>query len=147
MNTDPMLKQLAKSLDEPKKEKKCAHCRQNFKISLTFALSILHKPLNDSLTIAPFHITVPGLLMVTIDHKTTIPWLVKKYKDKTLCKRCLTIIERKYILDIPQEDLPLYLNDTWITELGIQTYKMRLGYTEKESTWTSNISITGSDNS
>jgi len=118
-----------------KKSHQCVKCMKYTSQKTPLPLSFFLFPLRNTAHIGPYHLikTEPEILFVTIDQDVSFPWLVKKYKDKILCQNCLMRMERRYILDhIPQEDLPLHINDTWITELGENTYKLRLGYPEMD---------------
>lgn len=43
-----------------------------------------------------------------------------------LCIKCARDIESTLLWDLPLEDLPLYINTTWVTDSGTLVYKERL---------------------
>ena len=46
-----------------------------------------------------------------------------------LCTDCCDILELQYIKNIPQDQLPIYINENWWTPEAKQLYKNRLGGT------------------
>jgi len=48
------------------------------------------------------------------------------HEESHICIDCVTKYEQQYILTLPQDKLPLFINHEWITEEGTQAYKEAL---------------------
>jgi hypothetical protein len=64
--------------------------------------------------------------MYAIKKESLLYNTLKRYVPAFMCRDCLVTLECRRIKEHPLEDLPLLINQKWITEEGTQTYHTRL---------------------
>lgn len=57
------------------------------------------------------------------DHRSNYPYLA--HLGIVVCKTCIASIEGKFLIEIEDEDLPLYLSHEWLTPSARRSYHER----------------------